>query len=330
MAEAGDCDDGDAATWPGASEVCDGADNDCSGQVDDDASDAPTWYRDADMDGHGDADKSQVACTAPQGWVDSSDDCDDFDAGRSPDEPEVCDDWVDNDCDGLVSCEDGDCSESESCGEDCADGADNDADGLVDCEDDECWGADECPPQVRARVTDGVVFVRTSSTWSRKVSPSTSTDYRRAVASAYASGIQGQVQVLANPALNWSTATSWASCRWSVSSASVQHTSSSLLLGGSAVTWSYTTPTVRDGFYGAAGCGLSTSGFLPRTLLPQGSQVLAGRAGGALWYTGTPASAYTTSFSDSSPGYSTTFSFGGRTSSFLLDPVDTGSWYATP
>ncbi len=32
----GDCDDDDPASWPGAPEICDGKDRDCSGTVDDD------------------------------------------------------------------------------------------------------------------------------------------------------------------------------------------------------------------------------------------------------------------------------------------------------
>ncbi len=37
---AGDCDDGDPGVFPGAAEVCDGIDNDCSGSADDGAADA--------------------------------------------------------------------------------------------------------------------------------------------------------------------------------------------------------------------------------------------------------------------------------------------------
>ncbi|MCC6748403.1 MAG: hypothetical protein IT371_12140 [Deltaproteobacteria bacterium] len=37
------------------------------------------FYRDADGDGHGDPDRSQQACTAPPGFVQSRDDCDDDD-----------------------------------------------------------------------------------------------------------------------------------------------------------------------------------------------------------------------------------------------------------
>src|SRR5204863_159721 len=51
-----DCDDGDAQSFPGATERCDGVDDDCDGTVDEaDAVDASTWYLDADADGWGSA-----------------------------------------------------------------------------------------------------------------------------------------------------------------------------------------------------------------------------------------------------------------------------------
>ena len=65
-----DRDDTDATVHPGGIEVCDGIDNDCDGGTDEsDAADAPTWYRDADADGFGDAGASLSACAAPSGYV---------------------------------------------------------------------------------------------------------------------------------------------------------------------------------------------------------------------------------------------------------------------
>ena len=68
-ASPGDCDDLEARAYPGADEVCDGVDNDCNDEVDDDADDAPTWYADEDGDGYGDAPDSTAACSQPVGYV---------------------------------------------------------------------------------------------------------------------------------------------------------------------------------------------------------------------------------------------------------------------
>ncbi|MDJ0785896.1 MAG: MopE-related protein [Myxococcota bacterium] len=76
------CSGGGLVCEPDASagtEICNGEDDDCDGEVDEDASDAGTWYRDGDSDGFGDPDDSVSACTQPAGYVDNSLDCDDGD-----------------------------------------------------------------------------------------------------------------------------------------------------------------------------------------------------------------------------------------------------------
>ncbi|MBU0641157.1 MAG: hypothetical protein KKB50_20040, partial [Planctomycetes bacterium] len=71
VVDGSDCDDANSNVFPGAAESCDGLDNDCDGDVDEEA---PLWYRDADGDGLGDAEDVVQACTAPAGYVANADD----------------------------------------------------------------------------------------------------------------------------------------------------------------------------------------------------------------------------------------------------------------
>jgi len=98
-ATADDCDDLDASSYPGAAEVCDHADNDCNGAVDEGV--GLTWYADSDGDGYGDAVSTQEACSQPAGFSANGDDCDDTDPSARPGGVEVCD-GADNDCDGTA------------------------------------------------------------------------------------------------------------------------------------------------------------------------------------------------------------------------------------
>ena len=96
-----DCDDGNPSINPGATEVCDGADNDCDGDTDEaSAADVLTWYFDGDGDGYGST--IFMACSAPSSsYVSASGDCDDGDSSSYPGAPETCD-GDDNDCDGAT------------------------------------------------------------------------------------------------------------------------------------------------------------------------------------------------------------------------------------
>lgn len=98
-----DCDDGNPAVYPGAVERCNDIDDDCDGRVDDadaDVVDQQTFYADADGDGFGDPLVVVVACEVAAGHVENASDCLDSDASVNPDAAEICDDGVDNDCDG--------------------------------------------------------------------------------------------------------------------------------------------------------------------------------------------------------------------------------------
>ncbi len=156
---ADDCDDGDAASYPGAAETpADGVDQDCDG------ADTCTWYADADGDGWGDASAPIEDCAGvPPGFVAFSGDCDDTAATTFPGAPDVPYDGVDADCagdndddadhDGVEAsaagggdCDDGDAGVFPGANEIC-DGVDEDCDGELD------GGAADCP--VAAQSYDG-------------------------------------------------------------------------------------------------------------------------------------------------------------------------------
>ena len=164
---AGDCDDTNPDTWPGAPELCDGLDNDCDGVANDlvdqdgdglsscdgDCDDAdPNAYpgaaevcngADDDCDGLVDEDAQD---SDGDGVTDCDGDCDDADPDVHPGAPEDCD-GVDSDCgddlylesdddgDGLAECE-GDCDDTNVAtfpgAEEVCDGVDNDCDPATD------------------------------------------------------------------------------------------------------------------------------------------------------------------------------------------------------
>jgi len=100
--DATDCDDDDPGVSPDATETCNGVDDDCDGEVDeDDAEDAPTWYLDLDGDGYAGELATWVSCEAPEGALAEALDCDDDDPELSPDVAEVCN-AIDDDCDGWI------------------------------------------------------------------------------------------------------------------------------------------------------------------------------------------------------------------------------------
>ena len=149
-----DCDDTRAAVHPGASEACDGTDDDCDGALDEGVQTA--FYRDDDGDGFGRADPIVRACTEPPGFAGAGGDCDDTSPDVHPGAVDACNE-VDDDCDGTldVGCE---CTSgtSRACGpidasgafltlgicrtgaQDCVDGAWASCSGAVYPEPDDC------------------------------------------------------------------------------------------------------------------------------------------------------------------------------------------------
>ena len=90
-----DCNDDNSSVNPGASEVCNGEDDNCDSNIDEGL--FAQYFQDLDGDNVGGSIDS-LACSAPFGYVSSTGDCDDTDSEVYPGAVEVCND-IDDDCD---------------------------------------------------------------------------------------------------------------------------------------------------------------------------------------------------------------------------------------
>ena len=97
----GDCNDADVAIHPGASEICNGLDDNCNGSIDEGLP-TQTYYADVDGDLYGNPASSVTACNQPAGYVANNYDCNDTVKTISPAAPEICGNSIDDNCNGQI------------------------------------------------------------------------------------------------------------------------------------------------------------------------------------------------------------------------------------
>lgn len=164
VASTGDCDDYRKTVYPGAQELCNMLDDNCDGQIDENAVPVDLWP-DADGDGYYDARTEKmgtpkVGCAGLKGWAAEPGDCQPMNKAVNPGIAEVCNN-LDDDCDGDVderirpTCGEGWCRrEAPGCDvQYCMPGApveekcnflDDDCDGEVDEDLDMCAAGQTC------------------------------------------------------------------------------------------------------------------------------------------------------------------------------------------
>ncbi len=105
-----DCNNNNAAVYPGAPEICNsGIDDNCNGladQGDTTLIGLNSYYTDADHDSYGTGD-ALLACIQPQETAILGGDCHDGDASINPSAVETCNAGIDDNCNGLADDADG-------------------------------------------------------------------------------------------------------------------------------------------------------------------------------------------------------------------------------
>jgi hypothetical protein len=94
-----DCNDNNAAVHPGATELCNGIDDNCDTQIDEGVK--STFYADADNDTYGNPNVTTLACSAPTGYVSNNTDCNDGNINVHPNATEVCN-GIDDNCNSQI------------------------------------------------------------------------------------------------------------------------------------------------------------------------------------------------------------------------------------
>jgi len=90
-----DCDDTNDLINPGMEDICNAADDNCNGLIDDDAL-FFVWYLDSDLDSFGDFFIDSISCFELSGFVLNNLDCNDSTAAINPDVSEICNGLDDN------------------------------------------------------------------------------------------------------------------------------------------------------------------------------------------------------------------------------------------
>lgn len=95
----GDCNDNDNTVYPGATEICDGKDNNCVGGIDEGLT-MTTYYTDADADGYGAGAGTSYCANPGTGFATNDTDCNDSDAAIHPGATDIVANGIDEDCVG--------------------------------------------------------------------------------------------------------------------------------------------------------------------------------------------------------------------------------------